>query len=316
MLAGLAPELLIGPVAMSTKRIRVGAGGVVLPHYSPLKVAEQFSTLCALYPERVDLGIARAPGTDPVTAFALQRDRRQTSPDDFSSQLTELIGLLRAELPSDHPFARLAKTLPGQPLTPQLWLLGSSGHSAGWAGSIGLPYAFADFINPAGAELVASYRRSFASGQHEHTPYVAVAISAICAETEDEANELAASTQMAMHLMQRGRLIAVPHPSKAIDFLRSVGQDGRPLSAPGRRMVVGDQQQVRAGLEQVAAEYGADELIVLTTTYDHQARRHSYELIADAFELTASSATESTDGAGPTDGPGPTGDDVPRRAVA
>jgi len=296
MLAGLAPELLIGPVATATRRIRVGAGGMVLPHYSPLKVAEQFSTLCALYPGRVDLGLARAPGTDPVTAFALQRDRRQTSPDDFPSQLAELIGLLHAELPADHPFARLAKTLPGQPLRPQLWLLGSSGQSAGRASGMGLPYAFADFINPAGADLVAGYRRSFAAKQHEHAPYVAVAVCAICAETEEEATEFAASTQMVMHLMRRGQQIAVPQPSKAIDYLRSIGQDSRPLSGPGRRMVVGDQQQVRAGLEQVASEYGADELIVLTTTHDHQARRHSYELIADAFELAAGDRAESIDG--------------------
>ncbi len=297
MLAGLAPELLIGPVATATKRIRVGAGGIVLPHYSPLKVAEQFSLLCALYPERVDLGVARAPGTDPVTAFALQRDRRQTSPDDFPSQLAELIGFLRSELPADHPFARLTNTLPGQPSAPQLWLLGSSGHSDRWAGEMGLSYAFADFINPAGAEFVADYRRSFIAKQHEHDPYVAVAVCAICAQTEDEANELAASMQMTMHLMQRGRLIPVPHPSKAINFLRSIGQDGRPFSGPGRRMVVGDPQQVRVGLEQVAAEYGADELIVLTTTYDHQARRRSYELIADAFELTTGDVTQTDGGA-------------------
>jgi luciferase family oxidoreductase group 1 len=294
MLAGPAPELLIGPIAAATSRIRVGAGGVMLPYYSPLKVAEQFSLLCALYPERIDLGVGRAPGTDPVTAFALQRDRRQAVPDDFPSQLAELIGYLRAELPDDNPFSRLAGTLPGHPATPQLWLLGSSGHSGGWAGDMGLPYAFADFINPAGAELVAGYRRSFLAGQHEHASYVAVAVWAICAETEDEANELAASMQMALHLLRRGRPIPLPHPRKAIDFLRSVGQENEPLSGPGRRMVVGDPQQVRAGLEAVAAEYGADELIVVTTTYDHQARRRSYELIASALELTADDFTKTT----------------------
>src|SRR5512135_971536 len=126
MLASASPEALIGPIAAATERIRVGSGGVMLPHYSPLKVAETFTILAALYPGRIDLGLGRASGTDPLTTFALQRDRRQASPDDFPDQLAELLAYLDNDLPSDHPFARLAQTLPGLPELPAVWLLGSS----------------------------------------------------------------------------------------------------------------------------------------------------------------------------------------------
>src|SRR5947209_11541382 len=146
MLAGPSPEVLIGPIAAATEAIRVGSGGVMLPHYSPLKVAETFTILAALYPDRIDLGLGRAAGTDPLTTFALQRDRRQAAPDDFPQQLAELLAYFEDDLPEDHPFQRLAGTLPGLPALPYVWLLGSSPQSAVWAGELGLPYAFADFI--------------------------------------------------------------------------------------------------------------------------------------------------------------------------
>ncbi len=126
MLAGPAPEVLIGPIASVTERIRVGSGGVMLPHYSPLKVAESFSLLSGLFPGRIDLGLGRASGTDPVTTHVLQRDRRQAPPDDFFDQLAELLAYLDGSLPADHPFKRLEATLPGRPEKPEPWLLGSS----------------------------------------------------------------------------------------------------------------------------------------------------------------------------------------------
>src|SRR5580765_7279840 len=126
MLAGPSPEALIGPIASATERIRVGSGGVMLPHYSPLKVAENFSLLAGLYPGRIDLGLGRAPGTDQLTMFALQRDRRQASPDDFPQQMAELMGYLNDTLPEGFPFRQLAKALPGLPEKPEVWLLGSS----------------------------------------------------------------------------------------------------------------------------------------------------------------------------------------------
>src|SRR5947209_5381054 len=166
MLAGPAPEVLIGPVASATSRIRVGSGGVMLPHYSPFKVAEAFSVLAGLFPGRIDLGLGRAAGTDPLTTFALQRDRRQAAPDDFPQQLAELLAYFEESLPDDHPFHRLAAVLPGRPHLPAPWLLGSSPQSAIWAAQLALPYAFADFINAEGAEIAKVYRDRFAPSTH------------------------------------------------------------------------------------------------------------------------------------------------------
>jgi luciferase family oxidoreductase group 1 len=285
MLAGGSPEVLIGPIAAATARIRVGSGGVMLPHYSPYKVAESFTILAGLYPDRIDLGLGRAPGTDGLTMYALQRDRRQAAPDDFPQQLTELLGYFEDALPEDHPFRRLAALLPGLPELPDVWLLGSSMQSAIWAAQLGLPYAFADFINPGGAEIARVYRERFAAERALSTPRIAVAAWALCAPTDEEAQELAASSRMTLALLRRGQLIPVPPVSKALEFLASEGRSASgPL--PGRRGIIGSPEVVRAGLESLASEYGADEVIVVTITHDHGARRRSYELIADAFGLS------------------------------
>jgi luciferase family oxidoreductase group 1 len=291
MLASASPEALIGPIASATHQIRVGSGGVMLPHYSPLKVAETFTILAALYPNRIDLGIGRAAGTDPLTTFALQRDRRQAAPDDFPQQLAELLAYLEDDLPPDHPFARLAPTLPGRPALPDVWLLGSSPQSALWAGELGLPYAFADFINPGGAEIALRYRERFAPQRSLTAPTTAVAAWVLCAPTDEEADFLAASSRMTLTLLRRGRLIPVPPPETAIEFLRREGKLDRPPGErlPGRRGVIGSPEKVRAELEQLADEYGAEEAIVVTITHDHAARRRSYELLAEAFGLEPSS---------------------------
>src|SRR5437764_1635175 len=150
MLASTSPEAIIGPIAGATERIRVGSGGVMLPHYSPFKVAESFTILAGLYPGRIDLGLGRASGTDPLTTFALQRDRRQAAPDDFPQQLAELLAYFGDDFAEGHALGRYVGTLPGRPETPEPWLLGSSAQSAIWAADLGLPYAVADFINPEG----------------------------------------------------------------------------------------------------------------------------------------------------------------------
>jgi luciferase family oxidoreductase group 1 len=294
MLAGASPEALIGPIAAATQSLRVGSGGVMLPHYSPLKVAETFTILAALFPGRIDLGIGRAAGTDPLTTFALQRDRRQVAPDDFPQQLAELLGYLDDTLARDHPFQRLAATLPGRPELPAPWLLGSSPQSAIWAGQLALPYAFADFINPAGAEIASLYRDRFVSSAAYPSPVTAVAAWVLCADTDEEARYLASSSRMTLTLLRRGELIPVPPPDKAVEFL---AREGKPASGglPGRRAIVGSPELVRTGVEKLAAEYGAEEVIVVTITHDHHARRRSYELLADVFglerrELAAASA--------------------------
>ena len=256
----------------------------MLPHYSPFKVAETFTILAGLFPGRIDLGLGRAAGTDPMTTFALQRDRRQAAPDDFPQQLAELLAYFDDDLPEDHPFARLAGVLPGLPELPVPWLLGSSPQSAIWAGQLALPYAFADFINSEGAEITKLYRERFVPTESSPVERTAVAVWVLCAPTDEEAEYLAASSRMSFTLLRQNRLIPVPPPDKAVEFLRREGKSpsgGR----PGRRSILGSPDKVRAGVEQVAVEYGAEEVIVVTITYDHQARRRSYELLAEAFDL-------------------------------
>jgi luciferase family oxidoreductase group 1 len=293
MLAGPAPEVLIGSIASATEGIRVGSGGVMLPHYSPLKVAESFSLLAGLYPERIDLGLGRAAGTDPLTTFALQRDRRQAAPDDFPQQLAELLAYLEDDLPGDHPFRHLAANLPGRPELPVPWLLGSSEQSGVWAGELGLRYAFADFINPQGSHIAGRYRQRFEAVRDLQAPRVVVAVWALAAPTEEEAEFLASSSRMSFTMLRRGQLIPVPPPERAAEFLAGEARRSPSGEVPGRRGVIGTPAQVRAGLEEVASAYGADEVIVVTITYDHGARRRSYELLANAMDLTPRALTAS-----------------------
>lgn len=258
MLACASPEVLIPAIASATSTLRVGSGGVMLPHYSPLKVAETFGMLTALYPNRIDLGLGRAPGTDPMTAFALQRDRRQAAPDDFPEQLDELLARVR-----------------GIAERPDVWLLGSSPQSGIWAAELGLPYAFADFINPRGADIVARYRHACAS------PQVIVCGWALCADTDEEANRLASSARMAFAKLMQGDPGPVPPVDDAMKFLAANGEAADAL-VRRRRWIVGSPATVKAGLDALADEYGADEVMIVTITHDHDARKRSYALIADS----------------------------------
>ena len=283
MIAGASPEVLIAAIAAHTSSIRVGSGGVMLPHYSPLKVAENFAALCGLYPGRIDLGIGRAPGSDPHTMLALQRDRRQLAPDDFPDQLAELLAYLEDDFPPGHPLARLA-ALPGGPERPEVWLLGSSAQSGEWAAQLGLPYAFADFFSTAaGAAITRRYRERFEPSRRLAEPHVAIAVAAICAESDTEAQRLASSLRMSAVLRERGRAVPLASVEDALAFLERHGDP--PPAGSARRAVVGSPETVRAGLESVAEEYGADEVLVVTMTHEHGARRRSYELIADVFAL-------------------------------
>ena len=282
MLAGPSPEVLIGPLASATTRIRVGSGGVMLPHYSPFKVAESFSVLSGLYDGRIDLALGRAAGTDPLTTFALQRDRRMAAPDDFRDQLAELLAYLYDALPAGHPFARLGGTLPGRPERPEPWLLGSSMQSAVWAAELGLPYAFADFINPRGTEIAAHYRESFKPSETLSAPRLIVGAWTICADTDEEAERLTAPGRMAFKLLRQGRLIEVPPIEKAERFL---ADDGPPR---GRRLIYGAPATVRTRLDELAESYGADELMLVNVMHSHADRRRSYELVAEAFGLSPS----------------------------
>jgi luciferase family oxidoreductase group 1 len=287
MLAGASPEVLVGPIAATTAQLRVGSGGVMLPHYSPYKVAESFSVLSGLFPGRIDLGLGRTDGTDdPVPLFALQRDRNHPAPDDFGDQLSELLAYLAGSFPSDHLFTRLPTVLPGRPELPVPWLLGSSPQSAVWAGELGLPYAYADFINPgAGPDLAALYRERFRASERLAAPQVIVAVWALCAEDEEEAERLASSAVMVALLARRGKFTAVPQVETAQRFIERRLRGEGPQVALNRRMVAGAPPVVRDGLRALAREYESDELMIVTVTHDHDARRRSYELLAAAFAL-------------------------------
>lgn len=285
-LACASPEVLIGPIAQATERIRVGSGGVMLPHYSPLKVAETFSMLSGLYPNRIDLGIGRAAGTSPAIAFALQRDRRQRSPDDFHEHLEELLSYFSDPGTPDGPFPQIARALPAF-TSPEPFLLGSSLQSAIWAAEFGLPYVFADFINADGADIVQHYCKHFRPSAWLQSPHVLVACWVVCAETSEEALRLSSSSRMLMTLLYQGRLMPVPSVPNALRFL---AQQGLSLSTlpPGRRMISGNPAEVKAALGALAHEYrNPQEIATVNILYDHDARMRSYELVAEAFDMTA-----------------------------
>ena len=269
--AGSAPEILITRVAAATSAIRVGSGGVMLSHYSPYKVAETFRLLETMYPGRIDLGIGRAAGTTPKVAFALQRDRRQAAPDDFREQLDELMGYLgnRTQFRFE---------------SPELWLLGSSQDSAVWAAELGLPYVFADFINPNGAPMARYYRELFTPSDLAPSPRTGVAAWAICAETDAEAERLSLSFRMMMTLLFRGQSIPVPTVERAHRFLEE--EKLLPDQVPvGRRIITGTPARVREAIEAVARNYEAEEVLIVNILHDHAARRRSYELIAKEFGM-------------------------------
>ena len=289
-LAGTSPEALIGAIAATTSRLRVGSGGVMLPHYSPFKVAETFSVFSGLFGGRIDLGIGRTDGTDdPVTAFALQRDREHPTPDDFAEQLAELLTLLDDRFPKGHLFGHLPAALAGHPQAPEPWLLGSSPQSAVWAGALGMPYAYGDFINAGdGVDIVDLYRERFVASARLAEPRVIVAAWALCAGTDDEADQLASSARMLTILARRGKYAPVPPVDTAWRFVERRTRN-RPETLPARRkrMLVGAPDRLRGELAELAHEYETDELMIVNVTHAHEARRRSYELLADAFSLAS-----------------------------
>jgi luciferase family oxidoreductase group 1 len=284
-LAGSAPEILIGAVAAATSRIRVGSGGVMLPHYSPLKVAEQFSLLAGLHPGRIDLGLGRAPGSDQRTAIALQQDRRQYAPNQFPEALAELIGYLEDSLPEDHPFRAYGATLPGRPHAPEPWVLGSSPDSVAFAADLGLPYCLADFIAPRLGDLAEAYRARFVARHAGDRPHLMVAVWTVCAETDEAAQRLAAPARMMFAHLLMGKSIAVPPPDVALAWLADRPEVAQAFAS--RRVVAGSPATVRAGLLEIAREYGADELMLVNILHGHDDRKRSYELAMQAMDVAA-----------------------------
>jgi luciferase family oxidoreductase group 1 len=285
-IASSVPEVMIGHVANATGRIRVGAGGIMLPNHAPLKVVETFRVLEALHPGRIDLGIGRAPGTDPVATMALRRTGDGLGADDFPERFGELLAFSGDGFPEDHPF-RSVVAMPQEVTLPPVWLLGSSGYSATAAGKMGLGYAFAAHFSPADpAPVLRAYRESFAPSKNFVRPSAVLAVAVICGETEVHARRLASSMELAWVRMRSGQPGPLPSPEEAMGYPYTPAE--RDLADAYRSMqVVGSPQTVRARVEELAESTLADEVMVTTNVYDHGERLRSYERLAAAFSLAA-----------------------------
>lgn len=288
-LACTAPELMLARIGGETSTIRLGSGGIMLPHYAPFKVAETFRTLHALYPGRIDLGIGRAPGGGPLESNALRRTRTTPPVDDFPAQLTELLDFLHHDFSPEHPFSRI-KVSPDMPGSPDVWLLGSSMWSSNAAAEFGLPYAFAHFFSSeATRHAIGQYQRQFRPNdileEHVRTaPEATAAVGVICAETQAEAERLFTSVQLLQLRIRQGDRSPVASPE---DAMREIPRFGPLPGEPGEfpRYYVGTPDRVRKDLLYMAGELKVGELIVNTIVHDHQARLRSYTLLAEAFGL-------------------------------
>jgi luciferase family oxidoreductase group 1 len=279
-IASSSPPVLIAAIAARTSHIRVGSGGVMLPNHAPLVVAEQFGMLEALHPDRIDLGIGRAPGTDQLTAFALRRSVEALSADEFPSQLTDLIGFFSGEWPTGHFMAAIT-AVPGKGNTPAIWLLGSSGYSAQVAGTLGLPFAFAHHFSPVNTlPALAAYRSSFQPSEALAAPYAMVAASVICADTDEAARALAEPGALGFLKLRSGHPSTTPTPEQTAAYPYSVAErafvDDRLAT-----QIIGSPQTVRRQLGELVAATKADELMITTSTFDPADRRRSFDLVAE-----------------------------------
>jgi luciferase family oxidoreductase group 1 len=282
-LADPCPEVLLTRVASATERIRVGTGGVLLPYYSALKVAEVFRMLEALFPGRIDLGLGRAPGGDMRTAQALSSGAYSAA-DRFAEQVQDLVGFLDDALPPDHPYAQV-KAMPAGPAAPPVWLLGSSDYSGALAAALGLRFAFAHFISAQGGDQVTrAYRARFQPSARENAPHAVVCAFVICAESAAEAEKLAACVDLRRLQMAQGLNTPIPTLAQAESQTYSERELAY-IRSQRARAVIGDPSQVRERLLQLREAFDADELMILTITGDYASRLKSYELLAREFAL-------------------------------
>ena len=279
--ASSAPPVLIAHLAANTNSIRLGSGGVMLPNHAPMAVAEQFSTLEALHPGRIDLGLGRAPGSDQLAAYALRRGREGAAGDDFATQIAELQHFLRGDFPGEHPFSRILTT----PATPvPLYILGSSDYGARLAAALGLPYAFAHHFAGAGGNTIAAldlYRRQFRPSAALAEPYPMIGVTALAAATQAEAEFEAGAGALSMVLLRSGRLQEIPTPEQAAAYPYSPAE--RELLRGMRSTeIVGDAEQVVQGLDELAESFGVKEMLISTRAHGTAAKLRSMELIAEA----------------------------------
>jgi luciferase family oxidoreductase group 1 len=281
-IAGSAPEILLGALAARTSKIRLGSAGIMLPHYSSLKVAEQFRVLEALAPGRIDLGIGRAPGSDGRTALALNSNAALAA-DAFPAQLRDLMAWVANQpLPDNHPF-RSVQAQPLGPTAPEVWMLGSSLYGAQVAAFFGLPYCYAYFFTEGqGAEeALALYRQTYRPSAAHPVPHSAIAVFALAAETRAEAEHLFASREVWRAERERGRYVPLPSPEEAQAYPFTEA-DRRRNAHIRERAAYGTPDIVQARLAEIADDLHVNELILVTAAHDAQARRRSFELLAPA----------------------------------
>lgn len=285
-LAGPSPEIMITRLAAETKRIRVGSGGVMLSHYSPLKVAENFKVLEALYPNRIDLGIGRAPGSDQLTAAALGYGS-EIGIEYFPARVADMVAFLTDTPPPTEAFAKI-KVSPKIDTIPETWMLGSSDQSALYAAKFGLAFSFAQFIVPDGGDrIMQAYRDLFEPSLLYKEPHGSIATFMICADSEEEAKRLGASRDLVMLRRARGVMAPFPSVEEALAYDYSA-QDRAVIEAQTNRGFYGNPQQCRAQLENLCTQYGVDEIVILTITHDADARLRSYELLAEVLDTSVS----------------------------
>lgn len=283
-IASSSPPVLIAHLAGATERIRVGSGGVMLPNHRPLVVAEQFGTLEALHPDRIDLGIGRAPGTDPRTAAALRgvSAARLQAPDDFPQHLVELAAYFRGDAD--------VLAVPAAGNAPSLWLLGSSGYSAEVAGTLGLPFAFAHhFSSQNTLPALQIYRERFRPSAMLSEPYTMIAASVFCAETDDAARDLALPSALQFLQLRLGNPRTLPGPEEVAAF-EWTDQARAFVEQRQADQIIGSPDTARAGVEELVGRTGVDELMVTTSTYRGEDRLRSYELLADAVGMPSGAA--------------------------
>jgi luciferase family oxidoreductase group 1 len=287
-LADPCPEILLTRIAAATTTLRVGTGGIMLPYYSAFKVAEVFRMLEALFPGRIDLGVGRAPGGDMLTANAMSGGRYRGAPE-FAEQVQDVLGYLHNALPDAHPFREVV-VQPAAAGAPEFWMLGSSDYGAVLAAALGLRFTFAHFITAEGGDIVTrAYRERFRPSAVLGKPYSMVAVFVLCAETDDQAERLAASIDLRRLQMDAGINGPIPTLAEA-DATPLTEADRMRIRHHRRRAVIGSPSRVRDGLLELRERYAADELIIVTITGDYPSRLRSYELLAAAFGLERAAA--------------------------
>jgi luciferase family oxidoreductase group 1 len=282
MIASSAPEIMIGQIAAATRRIRVGSGGVMLPNHAPLMVAERFKVLEALYPGRIDLGLGRAPGTDPATSYALRRRQGISEEDDFLDRFNELMLLETRGFPPGHPFANV-RAMPSDVVMPPIYLLGSSDYSAQLAGHIGAAFSFAHhFATFDAAEAMRIYRAAFKPSPAHDKPYAILATHVVCADTDEEADRLARTVDLNVVRRAKGEYLPLASPEEATAYDYTPTDKAR-IAQNRTRLAVGSPATIRTKLTPLIESTQAQELMVTTMVYDHAARRRSYELLKEAM---------------------------------